>query len=147
MKISLFLSSILQKHKCSFESRRRKFPITVLNTLHLNKWWNLQMLCFFLPVINYNIYLSSFHCACEIKALKSKMRNEIVLFNYQNIFVGVDLRQVRGDVIHFFSNIYILDINILIKPIPAATHSNAVTIRTARVPMYLCWLVWSMILR
>jgi len=40
-----------------------------------------------------------------------------------------------------------LDIKILIKPIPAAEHSNAVTTRTARVRMSLCWLVRSMILR
>lgn len=56
MKISLLLSSLLQKHKCSFESRRKKFSFTVSNTLHLIKWLNWQILFFFQPVINYNFF-------------------------------------------------------------------------------------------
>lgn len=47
MKINLLLSSLLQKHKCPLESRRRNFSITVLNKLRLNKWLNWHFLCFF----------------------------------------------------------------------------------------------------
>lgn len=107
MKISLLLGSLHQKLKCSFESRRKKFSITVLNTLHLNKQLNWQLLCFpffglwlnmtiFVKFIslcsrgksiekqdakwNFSVQLLKYICMCRFTS--GKRRRNTLLFKY-----------------------------------------------------------------
>jgi len=72
MKINVLLSTLLQKHKCSFGSRPKKFSLTVLNTLYLNKWLNWQLLFFFQSVINYNFFVKFISLCTRGKSIEKQ---------------------------------------------------------------------------